>query len=64
MYYYVYVLLSDKDGNFYTGYTDNINARIKLHNNMYYVGTFPKQAPFSSSFLALKINRKSQIRSG
>ena len=33
MYFYVYVLLSEKDGNFYTGYTDNIQARIKLHYN-------------------------------
>ena len=33
MYFYVYVLLSEKDRNFYTGYTDNIQARFKLHNN-------------------------------
>lgn len=39
MYYYVYVLLSNKDGNFYTGYTDNINARIKLHNNGMVIST-------------------------
>jgi len=32
MYYYVYVLLSGVDGNFYTGYTNNIQARVKLHN--------------------------------
>jgi putative endonuclease len=32
MYYYVYILLSEVDGNFYTGYTNNIQARVKLHN--------------------------------
>lgn len=32
MYYYVYVLISELDGNFYTGYTNNILERIKLHN--------------------------------
>ena len=30
--YYVYVLQSQKDGQFYTGYTDDIRARMKLHN--------------------------------
>ena len=33
MYFYVYVLLSEKDGNFYTGYTNNIQPRIKSHNS-------------------------------
>ncbi|MCC5929341.1 MAG: GIY-YIG nuclease family protein [Cyclobacteriaceae bacterium] len=32
MHYYVYVLLSEKDGNFYTGYTNNISARLEEHN--------------------------------
>lgn len=32
MYYYVYVLLSNKDGNFYTGYTNDLFKRLKLHN--------------------------------
>jgi putative endonuclease len=31
-YYYVYVLLSKKDNLFYTGYTNNLLERIKLHN--------------------------------
>ena len=33
MYYYVYVLLSEKDGNFYTGYTDSLFKRLELHNS-------------------------------
>lgn len=32
MYYYVYVLLSEKDNKFYTGYTSNINERKRLHD--------------------------------
>ncbi len=32
MYYYVYVLLSDKDNLFYTGYTADLKARLSLHN--------------------------------
>lgn len=31
--YYVYVLLSEQDGNFYTGYTSNIQGRLKEHND-------------------------------
>ena len=31
-YYYTYVLQSEKDKNFYTGYTNNIKLRVKQHN--------------------------------
>ena len=31
-YFYVYVLQSEKDKNFYTGYTHNINSRVAEHN--------------------------------
>ena len=33
MVYYVYVLQSKKDGNFYTGYTFDLKKRISEHNN-------------------------------
>ena len=33
MYYYVYVLLSEKDQQFYTGYTSNLNERMIYHND-------------------------------
>ena len=32
MYYFVYVLLSEKDNQFYTGYTSNLEKRIDSHN--------------------------------
>lgn len=33
MTYYVYILLSEVDNNFYTGYTNNLEKRISLHND-------------------------------
>lgn len=32
MYYYVYVLLSRKDGKRYVGYTTNLQERFEAHN--------------------------------
>lgn len=29
--YYVYVLLSEKDGQFYTGYTSDLDSRLDQH---------------------------------
>jgi putative endonuclease len=31
--YYVYVLQSQKDGNFYVGFTCDLDRRLKEHNN-------------------------------
>jgi len=31
--YCVYVLQSEKDKNFYVGFTNNLKERLKLHNN-------------------------------
>jgi len=30
--YYAYILQSKKDNQFYTGYTDDLKERLKLHN--------------------------------
>ena len=30
--YFVYILQSEKDGRFYIGFTDNIERRLKEHN--------------------------------
>lgn len=32
MYFYVYILISSVDGNYYTGYTADLKNRLKLHN--------------------------------
>ncbi len=31
--HYVYLLLSDKDGKFYTGLTNNLKRRLREHNS-------------------------------
>jgi len=31
MFFYTYVLLSEKDNNFYTGYTENLKLRFEEH---------------------------------
>ena len=43
--YYVYILQSIKDGGFYTGFTENLEERIKDHN--WLGSTYSKnKAPF------------------
>lgn len=32
MFFYTYVLLSDKDNNYYIGYTNNLKRRLEEHN--------------------------------
>jgi putative endonuclease len=32
MYFYIYILQSEKDNQFYTGYTNNLKERLQLHN--------------------------------
>jgi len=34
MIYYVYILLSEVDNNFYTGYTNDLEKRLSLHNEV------------------------------
>lgn len=31
--YYVYILLSQKDGKTYTGFSDNVDRRLNQHNS-------------------------------
>ena len=38
-YYYVYVLLSEKDLRMYTGYTSNLGERLKQHESGMVVAT-------------------------
>jgi len=37
--YYTYVLLSNKDGNFYVGFTKNLKLRFEQHNKGYVEST-------------------------
>lgn len=43
--YYVYVLLSLKDGKWYTGYTNDLKRRFKEHNKGLVFAT-TKRRPF------------------
>ena len=38
--YYTYVLLSESDNNFYTGFTIDLNSRFEKHNNGLVPSTF------------------------
>jgi len=33
MFYFIYILKSNKDGKFYTGYTSNLTGRFEQHKN-------------------------------
>jgi len=37
--YYVYILLSEKDGKLYTGFTPDLKTRIKKHNSGFVLAT-------------------------
>ena len=39
--FYVYVLLSEKDGMFYVGFTADLKKRINEHNNGFVQSTKP-----------------------
>lgn len=39
IYYYIYILQSEKDNYFYTGYTSNLRNRINDHNDGKVVST-------------------------
>lgn len=54
--YCVYVLLSEKDGMFYIGYTTNIERRYKEHNNGESISTAPRR-PFKLLFCEFYISK-------
>jgi putative endonuclease len=37
--FYVYMLLSEKDGNLYVGYTPDLKKRVEKHNNGFVIAT-------------------------
>ena len=38
-FYYIYVLLSEKDKNLYTGYTNNLKSRFEQHSKGHVIST-------------------------
>lgn len=53
--YFVYVLSSEKDGRFYTGYTEDVERRVKDHNNGRVFSTKYRR-PFSLIYYEVSFN--------
>ena len=60
VYYYVYVLLSKKDKNFYTGYTNNLKKRLEEHNKGLVKST-KNRTPFDIIYFEGCINKYDAI---
>lgn len=58
---YVYVLLSLKDGKFYTGYTENLDRRIEEHTNGVTASTKFRQ-PFELIYYEASRNRSEFLK--
>ena len=43
MYFYIYILKSEKDGNNYVGYTSNLRTRLEQHKKGYVKSTKNRQ---------------------
>ncbi len=56
MFYYVYLLQSEKDGNFYIGYTTDLRKRVNKHNNGENKATKPFR-PYRLIFYEAFLNR-------
>ena len=61
MYYYVYLLLSEKDDNFYVGFTDNIKKRVLDHNSGKVKSTRNRR-PFKLVYWEGCLNKKDALR--
>lgn len=54
--YYIYVLKSRTDGNFYTGFTDNPNERLAKHNSGQVIST-KSRIPLDMVYLEGSLNK-------
>jgi len=62
--FYVYVLISLKDGKFYIGYTGDLKRRLKEHNSGKNISTksrLPLKLIYYESHLSKADNNKRQI---
>jgi putative endonuclease len=60
MEYFVYVLLSKKDNKFYTGFTSNLNERIKEHNSSKVTST-KYRTPFELVYYEACLNQEDAL---
>ena len=61
MHYFVYVLKSQKDGLWYTGYTSNIENRLNLHNSGQ-VSSTKNRTPFELIYWEGCLNQQDATR--
>ncbi len=61
MIFYVYVLQSEMDGMFYTGFTTNLNRRLSEHNNGRSVSTCWRR-PFKLVYAEICFDREDALR--
>jgi len=58
--YYVYIIQSQKDKSFYTGFTENLKQRIKEHN--WHLSKYSKnKAPFEIDWYCAFKNKKKAL---
>ncbi|MDA1337202.1 MAG: GIY-YIG nuclease family protein [bacterium] len=57
MFFWVYVLESIKDGDTYTGYTENLNRRLEEHKRGYNFSTKFRR-PFKTIYLEASLNQE------
>jgi putative endonuclease len=60
-YYFVYLLRSLKDGNFYTGFTRDLNKRIKEHDDGNVLST-KNRRPLILVYFECSLNQKDATR--
>lgn len=58
--YFIYVLRSQKDNKFYTGYTDDIEKRMELHNEGRIESTKYRR-PFKLVYYEASLNKEDAI---
>lgn len=58
--YFSYVLISLKDGKFYTGFTDDFRKRLKKHNNGLVIAT-KNRKPFKLIYLEAGLSKKDAL---
>jgi len=69
-FYYVYILRSKKDGQWYTGYTSDLRKRFKQHNNGEFNSWTKGRGPFELIYYEAYLHskdaqaREKQIKSG
>ena len=59
--YYTYVLQSQKDGNFYTGYTKNLKSRFESHQSGKVEST-RNRSPFDLIYYEVCIDQNDAIK--